>query len=214
MSPLGQKRPFVSSSAKRSPSALYAPAAFLLQFATNIRRLSNDGCPIDGYQGAFFRIASSRRRPPSILPVSSHAFTFKATATMPSTYELSPQQFAAVSELDGPERYTHFVSRVADWQTVWGLRSEEGWVMVADDCGNSALPFWPHPEYAAICATGEWAGNVPTPVSIHDFVEQWLPKMSADGVAVAVFPTPALRGVIVLAQLLEANIRNELSQIE
>jgi len=133
---------------------------------------------------------------------------------MHTPYSLSPQQFAAVSALAGPERYRHFVSRVADWQTVWGLRNEGGWVTVGDDCGNSALPFWPHPEYAAACVTGEWADNAPTAVDIHEFVDQWLPNLATDGVIVAVFPTPALRGVIVPAQQLETHIREELAQIE
>lgn len=133
---------------------------------------------------------------------------------MPKQYAVSPEHFAAVSALPGPQRYKHFVSRVADWQAVWGLRNEDGWVAATDDSGKPALPFWPHPDYATVCATGEWAGTKPTPVEIHEFIEKWLPNMAAECVLVAVFPTPALRGIPVPARQLEDQIREELSQIE
>ena len=133
---------------------------------------------------------------------------------IPTSYVLNPDQFAAVSELPGPERYQHFVSRVADWQSVWGLRDAHGWVMAADDSGSSAFPVWPHPDYAAACTTGEWAGNAPTAIDIHDFVDEWLPRMAVDGILVAVFATPAMRGVMASAQQLAEYIREELSRIE
>ena len=133
---------------------------------------------------------------------------------MPSPYTLSPQQFAAVSKLPGPDRYRHFVSRVADWQSVWGLRNEGGWVAAGDESGTPAFPVWPHPDYAAACALGEWSGNFPAAIEVHDFIDSWLPDMAAEGVLVAVFPTPMLRGAIVPAAQLQAHIHDELSRIE
>ena len=133
---------------------------------------------------------------------------------MPESYALPPQQFEAVSALPGPARYKHFVSRVADWQYVWGLRNESGWVAAGDDIGNSGFPVWPHPDYATACASGEWGGNVPTPIEVHEFIDNWLPNMADKGVLVAVFPTPLLRGVMVTAVQLQDHIHAELSQIE
>lgn len=133
---------------------------------------------------------------------------------MPDTYALSAQQFSAVSALAGPERYKHFVGRVADWQSVWGLRNESGWVAAGDENGNSGFPVWPHPDYALVCAIGDWSSNSPSPIEVHEFVERWLPNMTAQGVLVAVFPTPSMRGVLVPAAELQEHIQQELSQIE
>ncbi len=133
---------------------------------------------------------------------------------MTTSYSLPPKQFAAVSALPGPERYKHFVSRVADWQSVWGLRDADGWVMAGDDSGRSAFPVWPHPDYAAACAAGEWAGNAPAAIEIHDFMDTWLASMAAERGLVAVFPTPAMRGVMVPAQQLAEHLREELARIE
>ena len=133
---------------------------------------------------------------------------------MAKTYALSPQQFSAVSSLAAPVRYKHFVARVADWESVWGLRNESGWVASGDEKGNSGFPVWPHPDYAQACAAGEWAGNSPSPIEVHDFIENWLPNMATDSVFVAVFPTPAMRGIPVPALELQRHIKQALSQIE
>lgn len=133
---------------------------------------------------------------------------------MASSYPLNPKQFQAVLALPGPDRYRHFVGRVADWQFVWGLKDKNGWASAADDDGNSAFPFWPHPDYAAACATDNWAGNSPDSIEVHEFLERWLPGMAKDGVAVAVFPTPTMRGTVVPAIQLQQAIQDELSRIE
>jgi hypothetical protein len=133
---------------------------------------------------------------------------------MPDPYPLNQKQFQAVSALTGPDRYQHFVGRVADWQLVWSLKDENGWVSASDDLGNLTFPFWPHPDYAAACATGNWGGNAPGSIEVHEFLERWLPGMAKDGVAVAVFPTPTMRGTVVPALQLQQAIQDELSRIE
>lgn len=133
---------------------------------------------------------------------------------MAEPYPLNPQQFQAVSALAGPDRYRHFVSRVSDWQHVWSLKDESGWVSAADDQGNLVFPFWPHPDYAAACATGDWTGNIPASIEVHEFLERWLPNMDKDEVEAAVFPTPTMRGVIIPALQLQRAIQDELSNIE
>jgi hypothetical protein len=133
---------------------------------------------------------------------------------MSETYALSEQEFDAVSRLSGRERFAHLLKRVADWETVWGLRDEAGWVASADSEGNSSFPVWPHPRYAAACADREWAGNAPAAIDVHEFVAEWLPAMASDNVSLAVFPTPGLRGVIVSAAELAAALRQALAQYE
>jgi len=115
---------------------------------------------------------------------------------MTTPYELSPEQQGAVSALDGPQRYQHFLSRVADTQAVYGLRTQEGWVSACDDNGAEGMPVWPHPAYAAQCASGEWAGSTPAAIDVFDFADDWLPAMSAQGVNAIVFPTAAMSGVL------------------
>lgn len=135
-------------------------------------------------------------------------------AIMPNPKPLSHKELTAVSTLPGPERYKHFVGRVADLGFVWGLRSESGWVAVGDGEGNEGIPFWPRPEYAQACAAAEWEGNEPSPIEIHEFVEAWLPDMASRSVMVSVFPTPKLRGVFIDPLGLQTDIQNELARLE
>ena len=133
---------------------------------------------------------------------------------MNESYRLTTKEFESVTQLDGPARFKHFVSRVADWEKVWGLRSDSGWASVGDDDGNSGFPVWPHPQYAAACATGEWAENQPALIGVHEFVESWLRNMANDRVKVAVFPTPKMKGVVVEAGDLRQILQDELKQYE
>lgn len=133
---------------------------------------------------------------------------------MNESYRLTEKEFDSVTQLDGPARVKHFVSRVADWQKVWGLHSDSGWVSVGDDEGNMGFPVWPHPQYAAACASGEWAGNRPASIDVHEFVESWLLNMADDVVRVVVFPTPKMNGIFVEAGELRGMLQDELEQYE
>ena len=118
---------------------------------------------------------------------------------MSATKELREQEIAGLLKADGPARYAHFVSQVADWELVWGLRAPGGWVCLSDDTEVPMFPVWPHEEYARLLATGDWANATPTSIEVHEWVNKWLPGLDADGSKVAVFPTPAGKGVVVAA---------------
>ena len=128
--------------------------------------------------------------------------------------KLNAQEMTGVLEADGPTRYAHFVKQVADWQQVWGLRASDGWVSVSDESGVPAFPVWPHADYARLLATDDWASASPTAIDVHDWVEEWLPNLSADGSLVAVFPTPLGKGVVVTPERLRDDIAHELSALE
>lgn len=130
------------------------------------------------------------------------------------SYQISDEEIAAVSALAGPERYSHFIRRVADWEEVWGLKDEGGWVLMHDNDGRRIMPFWPHVRYAEVMATGVWESCKPAGIALADFLEAWLPGMSGDGLYAAVLPTPALRGVVVEPLRLRNDLDEELSQYE
>ena len=133
---------------------------------------------------------------------------------MNEPYELTPQQHDAVTALDGPLRYQHFIVRSADTQVLFGLRTDEGWVSACGDDGAEGLPVWPHPAYAMECATGEWAGSAPVEIDVYDFANDWLPAMATDAANVIVFPTGAMQGVLVDPSRLEADLKLELARYD
>ena len=117
--------------------------------------------------------------------------------------------------LPGAKRYAHTVKRAADWQFLWGLRSDGGgWVSAAGESGLPAFVVWPHPEYAKLCVAGAWSGSKPEALEVHEFLDQVLPGLLAEASNVAVFPTPAGAVVLVSAEQFANDLRLELSRVE
>jgi len=133
---------------------------------------------------------------------------------MPDSYDLSPQQQAGVLASDAAHRYKHFVTRAADFEQVWALRTEDGWVSLGADEAGSVFPVWPHPAYALACAVGPWALADAAPIEVHTFVDIWLANFESEGTLVAVLPTPDLRAAIVPASQLRADLKSELARLE
>ncbi len=129
-------------------------------------------------------------------------------------WEMHEKEFESVVSLPGPERYRYAVKKIADWENVWGLSSDSGWAMSADDDGHHAVPIWPHPEFAGACANGEWAGDEPRAVPLDDWLAKWIPGMTRDNLMVAVFPTPRGKGVVVTPERLRTDLEDELQAYE
>ncbi len=124
-----------------------------------------------------------------------------------------PPQFLAVMALPEDARYLHFLRQVADSAQVWGLLDPRGWVTLTDAQGHAGLPVWPHPAYAAACASDDWSGYVPACIEVPAFLDHWLPDMAELGVRVDVFPATGRRGLMVPALELELQLREQLTLI-
>lgn len=130
------------------------------------------------------------------------------------TKTVSDREFAAISALPGPDRYSHFIGQIADWEEVWGLRAADGWVLAADDSGQPLMPVWPHARYAEACAVGAWAGAAPEAIPLDRWLEAWLPGLTRDDRGLAVFPVPGGAGVPVEAERMAADLSEALEQYE
>ena len=129
-------------------------------------------------------------------------------------YRIHENEISAILALPGHSRYEHFVKRVADWEELWGLKDNDGWVTSVNNAGEKSIPFWPHPEYAHMCAEGSWERNLSTRIDLQAFMEKWLPGMERDGILVAVFPTPEGKSVYVQPSMLLESLEEELIQYE
>lgn len=127
-------------------------------------------------------------------------------------YQLSKNEFESVSLLSIEERLAHFVKRVSDWEEVWSLRNSNGWVLSAADDGQEVAPFWPHPDYAMVCAQGEWVDCEPQAIDLASFINRWLPGLAKDKKAIAVFPTPDSSGVVIQPESLRQALIDECNE--
>jgi hypothetical protein len=124
------------------------------------------------------------------------------------------KEFESVLSLSGSERYRYFVKKVADWEAIWSLRTQEGWILAGDDQGNELVPVWPHERFAVACATGNWSDSEPVRIEISTYLERWIPGMVRDRRLVAIFPTPSDKGVVVTPERLRQDLEAELSLYE
>jgi hypothetical protein len=124
---------------------------------------------------------------------------------------LSQKQIASILTLEGPGRNDHFVKHVVDCEQAWGLYSE-GWAMGSDDDGNPTFQLWPAKEYAVLCASGLWEGYEPAEIPLEDLVEELLPKLQRDNVALGIFRTPEGQSVMPTIDQLTADLKTEMER--
>lgn len=94
----------------------------------------------------------------------------------------------AVLSLDPEDRFWHFVARIAGGASLWGLRSDEGWLMPLSPEGFEYLPLWPHRRYAQTIADLHHTGQTATEITLDDFRAEWAGALAETGVQVGVFP--------------------------
>ncbi len=111
-------------------------------------------------------------------------------------YSLSKTDHDAVLKLSAEERYDYLIHQVMSTGEIWSLANEEGWVAFSSD-GDACLPIWPHPDFARLWATGDWADCEPEMIALDTWLERWIPGMEADGTLIVVFPDDQEEGIIV-----------------
>jgi hypothetical protein len=124
------------------------------------------------------------------------------------------KEIETVLASDGRKRYRYCVEKVVIQQQVWSLRQGGGWVLAGDDDGHELVPIWPHEKFALRSATGIWAGCLPEAIELDAWLEHWIPGLEKDGRLIAVFPSPADKGVAVAPKRFETDLRKVLAQCE
>ena len=106
---------------------------------------------------------------------------------------LAPTEARLVADLSPGRRLGYCVGQAVDTGELWTLRTPAGWVVV-DTAYGPVLPLWPHPDFAACCAVGDWDEAEPACVPVADFLAAWPIGAKGDGRAVIVFPVPGFSG--------------------
>ncbi|RYF31929.1 MAG: DUF2750 domain-containing protein [Comamonadaceae bacterium] len=128
------------------------------------------------------------------------------------SYRLTHQEMESVSRLSQEARLEHFIKRVIDWEEIWSLRNDSGWVISQTDDSNIVAPFWPHPEYAKQCAVDEWSDTEPAVIELGVFLDKWLPGLWKDGRLVEVFRTPKQNGGVMTPTALRELVTAECNE--
>ena len=121
---------------------------------------------------------------------------------------VSPAEQQALWALDPQGRCSHFVKRVADWQSAWGLWAGR-WASFAGQEQREAVCLWPALEYAETCASRNWPGFLAMPIPLALLVDELRPSLANNGRLAAVFPDARGQGALLTPGELESRLREE-----
>lgn len=128
-------------------------------------------------------------------------------------YRMHPKQFESVLAMNSADRCNHFISRVADWEQLWGVKNENDWLFRQTD-ELIYFPVWPHPEYAQKIANQNYDGYSAVEIQLDDFLNNWLPSFENKIIKVGVFPNKEWTMWIMEPMDIFDSLKDELSQYE
>ncbi len=87
---------------------------------------------------------------------------------------------------DPQQNYQSFIEDILKTGKVWGVRSDEGWVVCdsAEFEETDVMPFWSAEIDAKAQCSDEWAGNRAEAIELETFIDDWLTGMAEDGVLI------------------------------
>ncbi|HGN1706774.1 TPA: DUF2750 domain-containing protein [Providencia rettgeri] len=120
-----------------------------------------------------------------------------------------------VLALTSSQKYSYFVSKIADWEHVWSVGDGQNLVTTWDDEKRLSLPLWPAKAYVELCLTDEWANFTPMQFSLEHLMTEILPDMHEANISVALMMQPDGRKTPVYnAAALLADLKEECQQYE
>lgn len=123
--------------------------------------------------------------------------------------KINSQEINSVLNLSNLERFKHFVKRSCDWEEIWTLKGESGWV-TSESEGRKCLVVWPNLAYAELFIKGDWENAKPELIELNNFIENWVPGMVQDGICLGVFPNLELDAIVISADRILPEIKQEL----
>lgn len=98
---------------------------------------------------------------------------------------------------DLEENLDIFIEDALETGCVWGLENTEGWALCPSETSDDidVMPLWSQPEYAAVHCKEEWSDYKPVPISLEEFLDEWLPGMHEDVLLVGINWNEAMEGI-------------------
>ncbi len=122
--------------------------------------------------------------------------------------QLTDKQIHAFNAMPAEQRFDIFVDSIVSNKSVWGLLSEEGWVIISGDEEDEYLPVWSHEELASIWASGMHSDSQASSIELKDWLEEWLPGMKKNGLLIAVSPNTEGDSITLGAEELLADLQD------
>ncbi len=122
------------------------------------------------------------------------------------SFKLSTTERDNTIALSNYQRYQYFIDKVAEHGEIWSLANDEGWVTLSAE-GDNCLPIWPHEDFAAQWATGDWVDCTPKSVTLEVWLKRWTKGLKSDETLLVVFPNLEEEALLVDPEELDEDLR-------
>jgi len=122
------------------------------------------------------------------------------------SFELSATERDNTLTLSNYQRYQYFIDKVTEHGEIWSLANDEGWVTLSAE-GDNCLPIWPHADYAAQWATGDWSDCKPKSIALDLWLKRWTKGLKNDETLLVVFPNLEEESLLVEPDELDDDLR-------
>lgn len=123
---------------------------------------------------------------------------------------LNSKQIEEILAKKPENRYKYFIKTAYAEEEIWGLADDEGWLMLEVESDNvDAIAVFPNAEFAEIFKkNGDYEEFRVESLDLYEFVD-WLEDFEAEGIQVAVFPTPNMQSAVMIPQKLREDLQTE-----
>jgi hypothetical protein len=108
------------------------------------------------------------------------------------------------------KRYEYFIQKIIENKEVIALYND-GWAVQGDNHNHFYFPLWPNEVFATKFTTDNWSKYKATKISLHDFIQEFIPKYVEKGIKFSIFPTFSHRSMIIEGMLLKKEIEKAMN---
>ena len=128
--------------------------------------------------------------------------------------ELHSKEIERVSNLEPFERYKYFLKRVADSESLYTLKSDNGNYVISEIDDNRLFPMWSAREYAELCKENGWSDYIVEELTLDDLEEEIFDLIASERYLINVFPTQEKTGFIVDLDEFARDLSDELKHYQ
>lgn len=128
--------------------------------------------------------------------------------------ELHSKEIERVSNLEPFERYKYFLKRVADSESLYTLKSDNGNYVISEIDDNRLFPMWSAREHAELCKENGWSDCIVEELTLDDLEEEIFDLIASERYLINVFPTQEKTGFIVDLDEFARDLSDELKHYQ
>ncbi len=129
-------------------------------------------------------------------------------------YRLAPDEMENLLSQSAEIRYQHFLDKVADWEEIWGVCDEQGWLVQVTTSQRRYITLWSHPALTEDAIKRHLPEAQAEEIDFEFLLEQWLPLLKQEDINISIQPDRQWQGIIVSPDKFEEDLRRAIAALD